>query len=95
MNVRIQAKTGYDATQLLIEGCKQLESVCNHLDDTYTKALETYYSNNKPNDNINQNNNQSTDDINVQTSKKSGKMHVKISTENDSDDSDNIDTEMK
>ena len=94
MNVRIQAKTGYDATQLLIDGCKQLQSVCKHIDETYTNALNEYYSNNKQttNNNNNDNNNNNQDDgndIDISTSKKNFKP------ENDEDDSDDSDIDVK
>ena len=47
MNLRIQAKTGHDASELLIQGCDTLGKICKHMEKEYARALQEYQDKHK------------------------------------------------
>lgn len=68
MNLRIQAKTGHEASELLIEGCATLQSICQHMQKEYTRALQEYEKNNsneKKNDEFDIDDNDANENDNV------------------------------
>ena len=47
MNLRIQTKNNYEATQILIDSSKQLQNLCDYVDTVYRESIQKYYKKNK------------------------------------------------
>ena len=47
MNLRIQTKNNHDATEVLVDGCKKLQSLCEVVENVYRDAILKYHKKNK------------------------------------------------
>merc|ERR1712062_359274 len=78
MNLRIQTRNHHDATDVLIENCRQLQKVCDVVDGKYREALRKYQKKNVAKKK-------------EAKSKQEREKKKKVVIEHDSDDSDDSD----
>ena len=92
MNLRIQTRNHHEATDVLIENCKKLQSLCDVVDSKYREALLKYNKEHPKESNVKSEEKKESKKKkgSKKEKKESKKKKVAIEQEMDSDDDDDI-----